>query len=140
MAEGFARHLAPTGIEIFSAGILPKEIHPLAVRVMKEVGIDITNQRAKGIEAIPIETIDLLITVCGEAEEACPALAANVERQHWPLRDPALAPGTEEEQLKIFTEVRDQIRRRVQDLLRDNKESSTTARGAPHLVPPSVLH
>ena len=140
MAEGFARHLAPNGIEFFSAGTLPKEIHPLAVRVMNEAGIDISGQRAKGIEAIPIETIDLLITLCGEADEACPALAAQIERQHWPLRDPALAPGTEEEQLKIFREVRDQIRRYVEDLLRDNKISSTVARGAPQLIPPSALH
>jgi len=128
MAEGFARHLAPDGIKIYSAGTLPKEIHPLAVRVMKEAGIDISGQRAKGIEAIPIETIDLLITLCGEAEEACPAPAARVERRHWPLRDPAFAPGTEEERLRIFREVRDQIRRRVEELLRDNKGSSTTAR------------
>lgn len=140
MAEGFARYLAPNGFEIFSAGTLPKEIHPLAVRVMKEAGIDISGQRAKGIEAIPIETIDLLITLCGEAEEACPVLAAQVERQHWPLRDPALAPGTEDEQLKIFREIRDEIRRRVEDLLRDNKASSTAAHRAPHLVPPSALH
>ena len=140
MAEGFARRLAPDGFKIYSAGVLPKEIHPFAVRVMNEVGIDISGQRSKGIEAIPIETIDFMITLCGEAEEACPALATNVERQHWPLRDPALAPGTEEEQLKIFREVRDQIRRRVEDLLRDNKGLSTTAQGAPHLASTTTLH
>ena len=140
MAEGFARRLAPDGFKIYSAGVLPKEIHPFAVRVMNEVGIDISGQRSKGIEAIPIETIDFMITLCGEAEEACPALATNVERQHWPLRDPALAPGAEEEQLKIFREVRDQIRRRVEDLLRDNKGLSTTAQGAPHLASTTTLH
>jgi len=117
MAEGFARHLAPNGFNIYSAGTLPKEIHPLAVRVMKEADIDISSQRSKGIEAIPVETVDLLITLCGEAEEACPALAAQVERQHWPLRDPAVAQGSEDEVLKIFREVRDEIQRRVENLL-----------------------
>jgi len=140
MAEGFARHLALDGIEIFSAGTLPKAIHALAVRVMKEAGIDISGQRAKGIEAIPIETIDLLITLCGEAEEACPALAAKVERQHWPLPDPALAPGTEEEQLKIFREVRDQIRRHVEDLMLKDKASSTKAQRTAQLTPQTTLH
>jgi two-component system phosphate regulon sensor histidine kinase PhoR len=117
MAEGFARRLAPDGFKIYSAGTLPKEIHLLAVRVMKEVDIDISSQRSKGIEAIPVETVDLLITLCGEAEEACPALAAQVERQHWPLRDPAVAQGSEDEVLKIFREVRDEIQRRVENLL-----------------------
>ena len=117
MAEGFARHLAPNGFNIYSAGTLPKEIHPLAVRVMKEADIDISSQRSKGIEAIPVETVDLLITLCGEAEEACPALAAQVERQHWPLRDPAVAQDSEDEVVKIFREVRDEIQRRVENLL-----------------------
>jgi thioredoxin type arsenate reductase len=117
MAEGFARHLAHNGIEIYSAGTLPKEIHPLAVRVMNEAGIDIAGQRAKGIETIPMETVDLLITLCGEADETCPALAAKVERQHWPLPDPALARGDEAQILRVFREVRDAIRARVEHLL-----------------------
>jgi len=117
MAEGFARHLAPNGFNIYSAGTLPKEIHPLAVRVMKEAGIDISGQRSKAIEAVPMEIIDLLITLCGEAEEACPTLATKVERQHWSLPDPALAQGDTEELLRIFREVRDAIRVRVEQLL-----------------------
>ena len=123
MAEGFARHLAPNGWNIYSAGTLPKEIHPLAVRVMDEVGIDISAQRAKGIEAIPIETIDLLITLCGEAGEACPTLATKVERQHWPLRDPAEARGSEDEIVKVFRDVRDEVRRRVENLMAGDRVS-----------------
>jgi arsenate reductase len=84
---------------------------------MNEAGVDIAGQRAKGIEAIPMETVDLLITLCGEAEEACPALAAQVERQHWPLPDPALARGDEAQILRVFREVRDAIRARVEHLL-----------------------
>ncbi|MBI2179339.1 MAG: PAS-domain containing protein [Deltaproteobacteria bacterium] len=121
MAEGLARHLAPAGTEIFSAGTEPKGLHPLAVQVMNEVGIDISGQRSKGIEAVPIEKIDLLVTLCGEAEETCPALAAQVERQHWPLRDPAVAQGSEDEVLKIFREVRDEIQSRVEYLLASDR-------------------
>ncbi|MBI2366084.1 MAG: PAS-domain containing protein [Deltaproteobacteria bacterium] len=121
MAEGFARHLAPAGTEIFSAGTEPKGLHPLAVQVMNEVGIDISGQRSKGIEAVPIEKIDLLVTLCGEAEETCPALAAQVERQHWPLRDPAVAQGSEDEVLKIFREVCDEIQSRVEKLLASDR-------------------
>ena len=117
MAEGFARHLAPAGTEIFSAGTEPKGLHPLAVQVMNEVGIDISGQRSKGVEAVPIETVDFLITLCGDVDEACPTLATKVQRQHWPLRDPAVAQGSEDEVLKIFREVRDEIRRRVENLL-----------------------
>ena len=64
-----------------------------------------------------METVDLLITLCGEAEEACPTLATKVERQHWPLRDPAVAQGGEDEALKLFREVRDEIQSRVENLL-----------------------
>ncbi|MDP2602642.1 MAG: arsenate reductase ArsC [Deltaproteobacteria bacterium] len=123
MAEGFARHLAPNGWNIYSAGTLLKEIHPLAVRVMDEVGIDISAQRAKGIEMIPIETIDLLITLCGEAGEACPTLATKVERQHWSLRDPAEARGSEDEIVKVFRDVRDEVRRRVENLMAGDRVS-----------------
>jgi two-component system phosphate regulon sensor histidine kinase PhoR len=117
MAEGFARRLARNGIEIYSAGTLPKEIHPLAVRVMKEIGIDISDQRSKGIDAIPIQSIDLLITLCGEADETCPALATKAEHRHWPLPDPALARGDEAQILRVFREVRETIRARVEHLL-----------------------
>ena len=136
MAEGLARQLASAGQTIYSAGTEPKEIHPLAIAVMREISIDISGQRAKGIESIPMATIDLLITLCGEADEACPAPAAQVEHQHWPLPDPAHAQGAEAERLQIFREVREQIRRRVEDLFRAEKGPSTMA----HLAPPATLH
>jgi arsenate reductase len=116
MAEGFARFLAPTGIQIYSAGTEPKSVHPLAVRVMREAGIDISAQRSKGLEAVPLEEIDLVITLCGQAEESCPTFPKKTERVHWPLPDPALAQGTEQAILKTFREVRDAIRARVEGL------------------------
>ena len=117
MAEGFARHLTNGSYRIFSAGIEPKAIHPVAVRVMNEVGIDISRQSSKSLASVPIDSVDRVITLCGDAEEKCPALNASVRRDHWPLSDPALAQGDDEEVLRAFRQVRDEIRSRVQNFL-----------------------
>jgi len=74
----------------------------MAARVMKEVGIDLASQMSKGLDAIPLERVDLLITLCGEAAESCPVMPHVCERMHWPLPDPALARGDEEEVLRNF--------------------------------------
>ncbi len=116
MAEGFARHLGNGRYRFFSAGTDPKSIHPLAVRVMQEAGVDISMQSSKGLDKVPLNDIDQVITLCGDADEHCPTLAATVKRSHWPLPDPAAAAGTEEEILPIFRQVRDEIRRRVEAL------------------------
>ena len=116
MAEGFARSMVANGDRVYSAGTSPKGIHPLAIRVMGEVGIDISTQHSKGLDEIPLGQIDQLITLCGDAAETCPTLPAKVARTHWPLADPALATGDEEEVMKIFRQVRDDIRARVQAL------------------------
>lgn len=116
MAEGFARRLAPAGTAIYSAGTDPKGVHPHAVKVMREAGIDISNQASKRIEEIPLERADVVITLCGEAAESCPAPSRNVEHLHWPLPDPASAQGDEETVLGAFRIVRDDIRLRVQQL------------------------
>jgi len=116
MAEGFVRALAPREIQVYSAGTEPKQIHPLAIKAMKELGIDISVQRSKSLEEIPLEKIDLVVTLCGEAAESCPTLSKKTEHVHWPLPDPALAKGTEEEVLKTFREVRDNIHARVEQL------------------------
>ena len=119
MAEGFARRVAPEDVRIHSAGTEPKTVHPLAIQVMKEVGIDISNQQSKGLEAIPLDKIDLAVTLCGEAAESCPTLSTKTERLRWPLPDPAQANGNEEVVLKTFREVRDEVRRKVEKLLED---------------------
>lgn len=113
MAEGFARSLAPKGIEIFSAGTNPTRIHPLAIEVMKEVGIDISAQRSKAMREVPLDKADLVVTLCGEAAESCPTTNRNVEHVHWPISDPALA---EAHVLDVFREIRDEIRLRVHQL------------------------
>jgi len=117
MAEGFARHLAPSGERVYSAGTAPKGIHALAIKVMQEVGIDISAQQSKGLESIPLDEIGRLVTLCGEAAESCPTMPKKVERIHWPLRDPALAQGSQQEIVQVFREVRDEIRDRVEKLL-----------------------
>jgi two-component system phosphate regulon sensor histidine kinase PhoR len=117
MAEGFARQLASASLRIYSAGTNPKPIHPLAIQVMKEVGIDISQLRSKGLEEVPLESIDLLITLCSDAAEICPAIRLDAQREHWPLPDPSLALGDDDHVRKVFREVRDAIRARVENLL-----------------------
>ncbi len=133
MAEGFTRQLLRDGHRVYSAGTTPKEIHPLAIRVMKEVGIDISSQRSKGVESIPLNQIQRIITLCGEAAENCPTLAERVEHIHWPLPDPALAQGDEEHVLQVFREVRDQIHERVEKLFiaRNNRAADGSAAEQP---------
>ncbi len=116
MAEGFARSLAPENVKISSAGTEPKAVHPLAIKVMEEAGIDISNQSSKGLGTLPLENIDLVVTLCGEAQESCPTLSKNTEHLHWPLPDPALAKGDEETVLETFRAVRDEIRARIEKL------------------------
>jgi len=114
MAEGFARALAPGGTEIWSAGTEPGRVHPSAVEVMLEAGIDISGQHAKGLGDVPWREADTVVTLCGEADEVCPAVSANVRRVHWGLPDPSGAP--EAIRLKAFREARDEIRWRVSSL------------------------
>jgi two-component system phosphate regulon sensor histidine kinase PhoR len=116
MAEGFARHLGDASHQVYSAGIKSEEIHPFAVRVMREAGIDIAQQRSKTLVEVPLETVDQVITLCSAADEKCPALGQRVERFHWPLPDPAMTRGSEEEVLSAFRNVRDEIRSRVREL------------------------
>jgi len=114
MAEGFARRVAPFGVEVMSAGTEPSRVHPRALEAMAEVGIDLTGQTSKHLDDVPWRDCDTVVTLCGEADETCPTLAADVRRVHWPLPDPSAAPR--ERQLEVFREVRDEIRWRVASL------------------------
>jgi arsenate reductase len=114
MAEGFAHHFAPEGVDVWSAGCEPGEVNPLAIEVMKELGIDITRQHSKHLDDVPWREADTVITLCGEADETCPVVAPEVRRRHWFLPDPAIAPKAE--RLAAFREVRDEIRWRVASL------------------------
>src|SRR5512137_553396 len=111
IAEGLARRFAPPGTQVYSAGSEPGTIHPLAVRVLAEAGVDASGQRSKGLDAIPLEEIDLVVTLC--AEEVCPLFPRPVRKEHWPLGDPARASGSEAERLAAFRAVRDALASRV---------------------------
>lgn len=86
MAEGFGRALAPVGFEILSAGTEPRGIHPKAIQVMAEVGIDIGSQNSQGLEGIDLGGLGLVVTLCDSADQRCPSLPAAVSKGHWPLR------------------------------------------------------
>ncbi len=108
LAEGLARTLAPPGYRFWSAGSEPGTLHPLAVAVMKEQGIDISDQRAKGLPAIPLGEVDTIVTLC--AEEVCPVVPGNVRRLHWALPDPARATGSDAERIAAFRATRDALK------------------------------
>jgi thioredoxin type arsenate reductase len=114
IAEGLARRLAPPGTRVFSAGSEPGTINPLAVRVLREAGIDPSSQHSKGLDAVPLDAIDLVVTLC--AEEVCPLFPRPVRKLHWPLPDPARVAGSEEEKVAAFRAVRDELARRIPGL------------------------
>lgn len=117
MAEAFLRSYAGDKYEAYSAGVEPKEIHPLTRKVMSEVGIDISAQSSKALK-IYMGTVHFgyLITVCNEAEEKCPKIFLGMgQRLHWDIEDPAKFIGSEDEKINKFREIRDLVKRMVQD-------------------------
>ena len=116
MAEGLAR---AAGAEAYSAGTEPAGyVHPVAVRVMAEIGIDISAQTSKMLDPNLAKDMDAAITVCGDADEKCPVIPA-VRRIHWPIPDPAKATGTQKEVLNQFRAVRDDIAHRTNKSLKE---------------------
>jgi arsenate reductase len=117
MAEGFLNHLGAGRLEATSAGTEPGTLHPLAVQVMAEQGIDISGQQAKSIDAFLQERFDYVITVCDDANENCPVFPNARRRLHWSFPDPSGGQGTPEDRLAAFRSVRDAIRARVEEFL-----------------------
>ncbi len=116
MAEAFLRKYAGGTFEAYSAGLEPKEINPLTVKVMKEVGLDLSEQRSKSVnEFLGKVHFEYLITVCDDADKNCPTIWPGVnQRLHWSFEDPARFEGTAEQKLAKFREVRDLIDRHLQ--------------------------
>jgi arsenate reductase len=111
LAEGILRHAAGDLFDVYSAGSKPAGyVHPKAIAVMKETGIDISLHTSKSLKEFLDKKIDTVITVCGNADQACPMFPGQVNRYHWGFDDPALARGTDEEVLNVFRRVRDQIK------------------------------
>lgn len=117
MAEGWARHLAPSDWRIESAGIEAHGKNPRAIAVMHEAGIDISGQESTQVNDAMIAAADVVVTVCGHADEHCPVLPPGTRKEHWPLNDPAKATGTEEEIMAVFRATRDEVKDRVAGLL-----------------------
>jgi arsenate reductase (thioredoxin) len=119
MAEGLLRHLAGERYEALSAGSRPAGyVHPLAIEVLRELGIDVTGQESKSIlRFVPPEgePPDVVVSVCSTADGECPTFPGNVERVHVPFDDPAHAVGTEAERLAVFRRVRDEIRTMIEE-------------------------
>ena len=112
IAEGFLRHFAGNILNVQSAGSKPAGyVHPLAIKVMQEEGIDISQHRSKHLNEFLGGGVETVITVCGNADQACPIFPGQVNRHHWPFEDPAHAQGTEEEKLRFFRQVRDEMKR-----------------------------
>lgn len=117
MAEGFLKTLGAGRFEVYSAGIAPVGINPNAIKVMQEIGYDISNQSSDAINRELLDQVDLLITLCGDARESCPLVPSKVEKRHWALEDPARAEGTVLEVLEKFRKIRDLIKANVEELL-----------------------
>ena len=115
MAEGFARARKQDGIEVASAGTEASRVHPMAIRVMTEAGVDISAQKSKSLQALKNRDVDVIITLCHEADKACPVMPGNPIRINWNLPDPAAAKGDEASVLAAFRASRDEIRRLVGD-------------------------
>lgn len=117
IAEGWARQLAGDGITVQSAGIEAHGKNPRAIAVMQEAGVDISQQQSTQLTGDMLNAADVLVTVCGHADEHCPVVPAGINKVHWPLQDPARATGSEAHIMQVFRDSRDDIRRRVEDLL-----------------------
>src|ERR687894_1771117 len=113
MAEGLLRHLAGDRFKAMSAGTEATRVRPLAVRAMEEIDIDMSGQESKTLDRYLQEPFDYVITVCDDANEACPFFPGAQSRLHWSLEDPSKAEGSEEERLAVFRRVRDEIEERI---------------------------
>jgi arsenate reductase len=112
LAEGLLRRALGDDFVVASAGSNPAGyVHPLGIKAMAEIGIDISAHRSKHLNEFLDQQVETVITVCGNADQACPMFPGQVNRHHWGFDDPAHAAGTEEEQMQVFRRVRDEIAR-----------------------------
>lgn len=134
MAEGILRKAAGDLIEVHSAGSSPSGyVHPMAVEVLKEIGIDISSHTSKHMNVFLQRSVETVITVCGNADQACPMFPGQVNRHHWGFVDPAHATGTDAEKKAVFRRVRDEIKMVFQayaDGRHDESKRSTSAKAA----------
>jgi arsenate reductase len=124
MAEAFLRALAGDRFEVASAGTQATRVHPLAIRAMGEVGIDLSGHTSKTIDAFLGRPWNYVITVCDSANQRCPIFPGHTRRLHWRFDDPSLATGTEQDCLETFRRVRDQIIVQIREWIADLENST----------------
>ena len=117
MAQGLFSHLSNGTYDAYSAGVSPTTVNPLAIRAMREIDIDISHHTSDSIDLYLNRDFDLVITVCDNAKENCPIFPGAKNMRHWPFEDPADAQGTEEERMRVFRKVRDEIRDKIANFL-----------------------
>jgi protein-tyrosine-phosphatase/DNA-binding transcriptional ArsR family regulator len=117
MAEGILRHLSDGQVEVMSAGNQPTQLHPLAVRALAAMGIDISQQQPKHLNEIRQQSFDYIVTVCDRVRESCPTFPGDPKAVHWSFSDPAAAQGTEQERSRAFEQVALQLTNRIRFLL-----------------------
>jgi len=130
MAEGLLRARGGSRYDVMSAGTQPRGIHSLAIAAMAELGIDISDaagHRSKSMQEYVGQSIDLVVTVCDEAAEACPFFPGARRQEHWSFPDPSAATGTEQERLNVFRQVRDAIAARIDIFLEQRAASAQDA-------------
>ncbi len=125
MAEGYLKHFAGDEAEVYSAGVETHGINPRAIRIMKEDGIDISNHTCNNVNEYGEIRFDYIITVCHKAKERCPYFPSNAKRFHYPFPDPAKAPGTEEQIMEQFRDVRNMIKKYSKEFISDNLKAPT---------------
>jgi len=118
MAEGLAKSLLKDKYEIHSAGLKPKGVNPYAIKIMQEIGIDISSQKSKVIDEKLLTQMDLVITLCDNAKESCPVTPPSIQTWHWSLPDPSEFSGSEEEILESFRKIRDEIKNRIENFFK----------------------
>lgn len=110
MAEALLQKAAGNSLRVASAGSAPSGfVHPLSIKAVAELGLDISEARSKSLDEFINQDVETVITVCGNADQACPVFPGQARRYHWPFDDPANAEGSEEEQMVVFRQVRDEI-------------------------------
>jgi arsenate reductase len=126
IAEGLLRHFYGDSFQVYSAGIEPSFVRPQAIRIMNEIGIDISTHRSKSIDEFLTQEFDYVITVCDNANERCPIFPGAPNRIHWSVEDPAAVAGDEETQLAAFRAARKELQRRLEEFAKN--EGSRTHR------------
>lgn len=124
MAAAMFARAAAGAWEVHSAGVSPYRVHPLTVLIMEESGYDLTRERSKGLDEVPVDRLDYVVTLCGHAREVCPGPVRDRPGEHWPVSDPISVAGGEGLRIARFRECKEEIQGRVDDLVRRLREKT----------------